>query len=126
MGCVLGGTSIKAAGWLGHALGIIAKRWSRPMVRRSRRAPPPAETWKQLSARAAHPLLWPLRAWRRPRRSPARPCRRRSEEHTSELQSLMRNSYAVFCLKKKRITKDQDHKVKKHKPNQAMKLVHNI
>src|SRR3546814_10276662 len=25
----------------------------------------------------------------------------RSEEHTSELQSLMRNSYAVFCLKKK-------------------------
>src|SRR3546814_3250409 len=30
----------------------------------------------------------------------------RSEEHTSELQSLMRNSYAVFCLKKKKtITK---------------------
>src|SRR3546814_3902907 len=31
----------------------------------------------------------------------------RSEEHTSELQSLMRISYAVFCLKKK--TKTQDH-----------------
>src|SRR3546814_5715142 len=29
----------------------------------------------------------------------------RSEEHTSELQSLMRISYAVFCLKKKKITK---------------------
>src|SRR3546814_1861362 len=28
-------------------------------------------------------------------------CSGRSEEHTSELQSLMRNSYAVFCLKKK-------------------------
>src|SRR3546814_1905972 len=28
----------------------------------------------------------------------------RSEEHTSELQSLMRNSYAVFCLKKKTYT----------------------
>src|SRR3546814_1214404 len=28
----------------------------------------------------------------------------RSEEHTSELQSLMRNSYAVFCLKKKKKT----------------------
>src|SRR3546814_9329263 len=28
---------------------------------------------------------------------------RRSEEHTSELQYLMRNSYAVFCLKKKTI-----------------------
>src|SRR3546814_3992483 len=27
----------------------------------------------------------------------------RSEEHTSELQSLMRRSYAVFCLKKKKI-----------------------
>src|SRR3546814_4459864 len=30
--------------------------------------------------------------------------RRRSEEHTSELQSLMRISYAVFCLKKKNTT----------------------
>src|SRR3546814_3890588 len=30
----------------------------------------------------------------------------RSEEHTSELQSLMRNSYAVFCLKKKKKTTD--------------------
>src|SRR3546814_8769143 len=30
------------------------------------------------------------------------PRRRRSEEHTSELQSLMRISYAVFCLKKKK------------------------
>src|SRR3546814_1067985 len=30
---------------------------------------------------------------------------RRSEEHTSELQSLMRSSYAVFCLKKKKTTK---------------------
>src|SRR3546814_3569462 len=31
----------------------------------------------------------------------------RSEEHTSELQSLMRNSYAVFCLKKKKQTNRQ-------------------
>src|SRR3546814_6775789 len=30
--------------------------------------------------------------------------RHRSEEHTSELQSLMRISYAVFCLKKKKTT----------------------
>src|SRR3546814_5947050 len=40
-----------------------------------------------------------------PRAAPIRSCSRwglpRSEEHTSELQSLMRNSYAVFCLKKK-------------------------
>src|SRR3546814_2537764 len=33
----------------------------------------------------------------------AEPDERRSEEHTSELQSLMRISYAVFCLKKKTI-----------------------
>src|SRR3546814_3095000 len=32
------------------------------------------------------------------------PATMRSEEHTSELQSLMRISYAVFCLKKKNIT----------------------
>src|SRR3546814_3801948 len=31
----------------------------------------------------------------------------RSEEHTSELQSLMRISYAVFCLKKKKIKTNQ-------------------
>src|SRR3546814_8242700 len=47
-----------------------------------------------------------LRAYRTPvvdtaRRGPVPPCAMRSEEHTSELQSLMRISYAVFCLKKK-------------------------
>src|SRR3546814_7719818 len=35
----------------------------------------------------------------------------RSEEHTSELQSLMRISYAVFCLKKKNITNDIIHRL---------------
>src|SRR3546814_2319968 len=39
--------------------------------------------------------------------------RTRSEEHTSELQSLMRISYAVFCLKKKNI---KNH-LNKHKNN---------
>src|SRR3546814_2637423 len=34
----------------------------------------------------------------------------RSEEHTSELQSLMRISYAVFCLTKKTITKNTENK----------------
>src|SRR3546814_1646977 len=33
-------------------------------------------------------------------------CLKRSEEHTSELQSLMRISYAVFCLKKKKKNAD--------------------
>src|SRR3546814_3928908 len=36
--------------------------------------------------------------------------RERSEEHTSELQSLMRISYAVFCLKKKKTDKHKDTK----------------
>src|SRR3546814_3026672 len=35
----------------------------------------------------------------------------RSEEHTSELQSLMRISYAVFCLKKKNKTKPRTNKI---------------
>src|SRR3546814_10274930 len=35
--------------------------------------------------------------------------RQRSEEHTSELQSLMRTPYAVFCLKKKKQTKCATH-----------------
>src|SRR3546814_3623032 len=51
---------------------------------------------------------------------PADRCRRRagrSEEHTSELQSLMRISYAVFCLKKK---KNNDHsKLLKARPHET-------
>src|SRR3546814_4690423 len=42
----------------------------------------------------------------------------RSEEHTSELQSLMRISYAVFCLKKKTTTKNRiEHNVYDEKTN---------
>src|SRR3546814_3246199 len=40
----------------------------------------------------------------------------RSEEHTSELQSLMRISYAVFCLKKKKKTQ---HKTKRYQTKQT-------
>src|SRR3546814_1068079 len=73
--------------------------------------PPPAARWRRpISWRSAAPCPPPpaphLRkdvrsAWRH---SP----RIRSEEHTSELQSLMRISYAVFCLKKKKHT-NQHH-----------------
>src|SRR3546814_1682318 len=46
-------------------------------------------------------------AWLRPpRRSRRAPRENRSEEHTSELQSLMRISYAVFCLKKNKYQTD--------------------
>src|SRR3546814_4997809 len=40
---------------------------------------------------------------------------RRSEEHTSELQSLMRISYAVFCLKKKKKQQKQQTNTEKKK-----------
>src|SRR3546814_8432598 len=43
-----------------------------------------------------------------PRQSPVR-VQPRSEEHTSELQSLMRISYAVFCLKKKNTSQTKTH-----------------
>src|SRR3546814_2761058 len=39
------------------------------------------------------------------------PAAARSEEHTSELQSLMRNSYAVFCMEKKK------HSIREHEIN---------
>src|SRR3546814_5527231 len=45
---------------------------------------------------------------------PRNPDARRSEEHTSELQSLMRISYAVFCLKKK---KKQSNLQQRHTKN---------
>src|SRR3546814_4600511 len=49
--------------------------------------PPPACRLRRAAVRARRDRRWPDH--------------RRSEEHTSELQSLMRISYAVFCLKKK-------------------------
>src|SRR3546814_2264146 len=46
-------------------------------------------------------LLQMRRAKKLPPATESKLQEKRSEEHTSELQSLMRNSYAVFCLKKK-------------------------
>src|SRR3546814_15149900 len=75
------------------------------------RAPPregPAEVARD-RRRDGHPRALPApdpggpRA-ERPARRGRRARWRRSEEHTSELQSLMRISYAVFCLKKKKNT----------------------
>src|SRR3546814_2136107 len=49
----------------------------------------------------------------------------RSEEHTSELQSLMRISYAVFCLKKKNTKKTHIQKSDAHKqPKKASRTLH--
>src|SRR3546814_2806557 len=61
---------------------------------------------------------WALWRWLKPEPENVAPgfARRsgiRSEEHTSELQSLMRISYAVFCLKKKK-TQSQHSVTRKH------------
>src|SRR3546814_2930476 len=45
----------------------------------------------------------------------------RSEEHTSELQSLMRISYAVFCLKKKKHNKKTTHHINNHQTEHRIK-----
>src|SRR3546814_6779175 len=47
----------------------------------------------------------------------------RSEEHTSELQSLMRISYAVFCLKKKKDTNQHDYTDKSRHKQDKNKLI---
>src|SRR3546814_9382719 len=48
----------------------------------------------------------------------------RSEEHTSELQSLMRISYAVFCLKKKKKNQQQKHKKSSTHNNTNIRTLH--
>src|SRR3546814_3610994 len=75
-----------------------------PAPRRGSRVQPPA----RITGRTRSPRTAPGQsrgtAARLPR--PTSPlAAERSEEHTSELQSLMRISYAVFCLKKKKHTK---------------------
>src|SRR3546814_8033646 len=69
----------------------------RPMRETSRHPPPMIIAAKKSSS--PHRSVLSLR--RRCR------SRSRSEEHTSELQSLMRISYAVFCLKKKKLQKNK-------------------
>src|SRR3546814_10678721 len=59
------------------------------------------------SSCAAEPGQQGRRAAEQPDRQPNRWRRLRSEEHTSELQSLMRISYAVFGMKKNRVLNEQ-------------------
>src|SRR3546814_6635927 len=56
----------------------------------------------------------PVAKSRAPRSADTRTSGPRSEEHTSELQSLMRISYAVFCLKQKKELHTAEHKVSKY------------
>src|SRR3546814_3669352 len=75
---------------------LMGMAFSRITQRRRLPAPPKQTTGSQ--ARRRGPFRCPASV------SPAErtACLGRSEEHTSELQSLMRISYAVFCLKKKK------------------------
>src|SRR3546814_10138704 len=77
--------------------------WSSDLRRHDRRSWDPWERSARLWP--CHPCRAAPRSEMRHLQAPRRHIRasRRSEEHTSELQSLMRNSYAVFCLKKKTI-----------------------
>src|SRR3546814_6855389 len=66
---------------------------------------PSFSPWRQPRRTLRSSRDCPAPDWR-PRRSPPS----RSEEHTSELQSLMRISYAVFCLKKKMLNNFYNNK----------------
>src|SRR3546814_2863005 len=86
-------TKVPEGGWFPLLVGFVAftmlTTWAKGrklMIERMREAAMPTEVFVKSAANSAT----------------------RSEEHTSELQSLMRISYAVFCLKKKKI------KLKRH------------
>src|SRR3546814_986764 len=78
--------------------------------RRSHRAPTTSPRYQTHHETSQYPQR------RRPPRTPPtwKPTFQRSEEHTSELQSLMRISYAVFCLKKKTPTATPQNIIQPH------------
>src|SRR3546814_8836592 len=81
-----------------------------PRVRAAR--PGPMRVLVAVSRRQTSPISAPIRR--------AHESALRSEEHTSELQSLMRISYAVFCLKKKK----KKHHDKYHNYDNYITQVH--
>src|SRR3546814_3994203 len=87
---------------------------SRPMPSHSRRRSP-------LGSFQAIPVLCTRVPGACPTTSSRAVADARSEEHTSELQSLMRISYAVFCLKKKKINLKQHYKNRQTEENTESK-----
>src|SRR3546814_9273813 len=76
----------------------------------------PAPSMRRTSKRQWPCIIPRLRSCRSTRCTAEPRWRVRSEEHTSELQSLMRISYAVFCLKKKTSTKSKTDRTRnRHK-----------
>src|SRR3546814_2826905 len=92
-----GRAPFSAAGWGRPSVGLSPKRVD--PLRSGRDRPRPHHSASLFDARHARPLAG--RAADRQHVLRGMDDGQRSEEHTSELQSLMRNSYAVFCLKKK-------------------------
>src|SRR3546814_3751632 len=91
--------------------GCKGSRFRRPLQCRQKFAPERSYGTEWIGAHLEHAGAYArvefLRRWRSSpvpscRHAGVRLCEGRSEEHTSELQSLMRISYAVFCLKKKK------------------------
>src|SRR3546814_1846566 len=79
-----------------------------PRYRRAARTPPSRPPpWGP--APPPPPASTPTPRTRRSSRHHCRPPAHRSEEHTSEPQSLMRTSYAVFCLNKTTLTQPHPH-----------------
>src|SRR3546814_1261224 len=111
----------RAPGYAGHSLKLQAFELVRGWI-----------AWK--SDRIDRPTRWTSLppGWPRPRlpsrttpppwlwRRSARTACLRSEEHTSELQSLMRISYAVFCLKKKK--KDKHNSERRATTKQQLQI----
>src|SRR3546814_10741988 len=89
-----------AAGRHKHRATPARRGWLRGRHRRPVAVAPRPVGKRRGTARLGAPVRWRGR-WHR------------SEEHTSELQSLMRISYAVFCLKKKRKKINNDYRTAK-------------
>src|SRR3546814_2047868 len=80
-----GGFTTRELGWIHEALPILSRLLEVQSLHRTARSLLDTYLGAHTGQRVLNGLI-----------------KRRSEEHTSELQSLMRISYAVFCLKKKK------------------------
>src|SRR3546814_10208211 len=111
---------------------VCSSDLSRPTWRARRRGSPPTCIWRTaISARRARRSTGRCancptrRRCGSTSRGSARRAPTRSEEHTSELQSLMRISYAVFCLKKKtqhNQKRPQDHSTEQQRQRDTTQL----
>src|SRR3546814_5997762 len=85
---------------------ITGRSAAKPVFSAAARTPPESLSSSTCTALPHVSQIRKMQSWRQPgwlfaTKALALSTRRRSEEHTSELQSLMPISYAVFCLKKK-------------------------